>query len=158
MSWTCKIFQMCIFFTLYFPIVSTFMKKKLISCTCTFSQNIFFTYINFPIAPTVCRRNLLSVVSNFFFNYKKYIFASSYADVRENHSLDFWTCSRILVFEFKCCIYSIGQEKSSAILCGPPILLDMEINYLYLHGWPHKYNSPRLWAYRIPGSRTLFFI
>ena len=31
----------------------------------------------------------------------------------------------------------------------------MEINYPYLHGWPQKYKSARIWAYRIPGLRTL---
>jgi len=74
------------------------------------------------------------------------------------HYLDFWTCSRILVFEFKCCFYSIGQEKSSAILCGPPISLETEINYPYLHGWPQKYKSARMWSYWIPRLRTLFYL
>jgi len=46
-------------------------------------------------------------------------------------------------------------RKSSAVLCGPPILLEMEINYPYLHGWPQKYRSAGMWADLILGSRTL---
>ena len=34
----------------------------------------------------------------------------------------------------------------------------MEINYLYLHGWPQNYKSSRMWAYRILGSRALFLL
>ena len=32
----------------------------------------------------------------------------------------------------------------------------METNYPYLHGWPQKYKSPRMWAYRIPGFPNNF--
>ena len=39
-----------------------------------------------------------------------------------------------------------GQRKSSAVLCGPPISLEMETNYPYLHGWPQKYRSAGIWA------------
>ena len=54
-------------------------------------------------------------------------------------------------------IYSIGQGKSSAVLCGPPISLEMETNYPCLHGLLQKYRSAGMWADRILGSRTLFF-
>ena len=40
------------------------------------------------------------------------------------------------------------------ILCGSPILVEMEIKYPYFHGWPQKYKSPL----RIPGFRNLISI
>jgi len=32
------------------------------------------------------------------------------------------------------------------MIYGPPILVEREINYPYLHGLPQKYKSPRMWA------------
>ena len=69
---------------------------------------------------------------NFFV--ERYIFALLHAYVRETHYLNFKTWSRIFVFEYKYSCYSIGQEKSSPILCGHPVSIEMEINYRYLHG------------------------
>ena len=78
-----------------------------------------------------------------------------YAYVRETPWLEFLTCSRIFDFEFNYSFYSIRQGKFSSILCGPPISVEMDINYPYLHSWPQ---SLRMWAYRIPSSRTLLFL
>ena len=64
----------------------------------------------------------------------------------------------IFIFGFKYSFYSSGQGKSSAVLCGPPISLEKETNYPYLHGWPQKYSSAEMWADRILGARTLFFL
>ena len=50
---------------------------------------------------------------------------------------------------------SIRQGKSLSILYGPPISVDMEINYPYIYGWPQKYKSPGMWAHRIPVSQAL---
>ena len=67
------------------------------------------------------------------------------------------TLKHIFVFGFKYSFYSIGQGKSSAISCGPPISLEMEINYPHLHGSPQMYKSSRMCACWIPSSRTLLF-
>ena len=37
------------------------------------------------------------------------------------------------IHSFKYSYYSIGQGKSLPILCGPPISVEIEINYPYLH-------------------------
>ena len=112
----------------------------------------FFT---FSIAPTACRRNLSGLDSFFLIKKNMYIFAFSYASLRETNYLDFQICWPIFVFKFKYSFYSIGQGKSSPTLYGSPISLEMEINYPYLHDWPHKYRSAGMWADRILGARTL---
>ena len=66
--------------------------------------------------------------------------------------------SLIFIFGFEYSFYSSGQGKSLAVLCGPPISLEMETNYPYLHGWPQKYRSARMWADRILGARTLLYL
>ena len=53
--------------------------------------------------------------------------------VRDSNKLDFKTCSRIFVFKFKYSFYSIRQGKSSPILFTPPISIEIEMNYPYLH-------------------------
>ena len=86
------------------------------------------------------------------------IFAGIFLCRCERNSLPWlWTCSSIFVFEFRYTFYSIGQGKSSPILCGSPISIKVEITYPYLHGLPQKFKSPRIWAYRILGSLLVLF-
>ena len=56
------------------------------------------------------------------------------------------------------CVGKLIMRNSCNVEFLDSILLEIEINYSYLNGRPHKYKPPRIWVYQIPGSRTLLYI
>ena len=102
----------------------------------------------------ICRRNLLA----FFLHLKNSYFHIFLCRCERKSLPGLLNMFRHFRFRIKIHLIIYWTNKTLPILCGPPISVEMKINYPYLHGWWQKYKSARMWAYRIPGSWTLLFL
>ena len=57
---------------------------------------------------------------------------------------------------FNYSFHYIDQGRSSAVLCGPPISLEMEMNYPYLHGCHRSTNLLECRPTEILGPESCF--